>query len=235
MSQQIPLRFPVQSLGFEDLIISSANRAMISAIRNTERWPMPVFCLIGPSASGLTTLLRAWAAERSADYIDVEAMNTGRRAGLEPDGQTAFSMQTADRALDRADLLENTADLLLAISAAQRNRRVILLSARISPGQWPQASADLISRLKSAPLQTMQPPDEALLRGRLRHGFARSYLHLSRNVEDYLVSRMALDYSEIEQAIDKLAGAAADRPVTIPVAREVLGLSDTEDAYIPEE
>ena len=69
-SRQIPLKFPESALSFEDMAITSANRAICSAIRKTDRWPYHAFCLIGPRGSGITTRARAWAAERGATYFE---------------------------------------------------------------------------------------------------------------------------------------------------------------------
>ena len=221
MPSQIPFQFPNDDLDFDDLAITAANRATVAAIRQVERWPFPVFCLVGPPGSGLTTLLKAWAKERDAWFVDIQSEQTIPQLNLEASAR--------DLALDRADLLRDDPTLLLAISAAKRNQTALLLTAQSAPSQWPLVSPDLLSRLKSAPIQQLPAPDEAMLRARLKRGFSSAYLHLTQNVEDYLVSRMGLDYSLIEGAIEKLAGAAADRPVTIPVAREVLGLSELSD------
>ena len=69
----------------------------------------------------------------------------------------------------------------------------------------------------------MPAPDEELMRARLRRACARSYLDLPSVVEDYLVTRLGLDYSQIEQSAELLAGATGERPLTIPLAREILG------------
>ena len=46
------------------------------------------------------------------------------------------------------------------------------------------------------------------------------------SVEDYLVTRVGLDYSQIEHVAELLAGATGDRSLTIPLAREILGDED---------
>ena len=100
---------------------------------------------------------------------------------------------------------------------------MILLTAHTPPSHWVFQSPDLNSRLQSAPLAEVPAPDEELMRARLRRACARSYLDLPNVVEDYLVTRLGLDYSQIEQSAELLAGATGDRPLTIPLAREILG------------
>ena len=222
-ARQIPISFPSQALSFDQIAISDSTRTIIQAIRRVERWPGQVFCIVGPEKSGLTTLLQAWSQERGGQYVDVRATTAPRASAIE-----SFTPKV-DLAIDRADLVQDDSALLLAISAAMRTHNYVLLSGRTPPTQWTALSADLRSRLKAAPIQHIPNPDETLLRGRLKQGFSKAYLHLSQNVEDYLVSRLGLDYSMVETAIDTLAGEAADRPVTIPLVRSVLGFADTED------
>lgn len=214
-SRQIPLKFPEARLGFEDMAITSANRAVCAAVRKTDRWPYHAFCLIGPVGSGVTTLARAWASERQATYIDAQDM-----AKLDlPDIE---SLSERHLAIDNVDALDEAETLLLVLSANKRHRKTILLTAHSPPGSWAVQSPDLISRLKSAPLAELPAPDEELMRTRLRRAFARSCLELPDSVEDYLVTRLGLDYSQIENSAEILAGASGERPLTIPLAREIL-------------
>jgi chromosomal replication initiation ATPase DnaA len=80
----------------------------------------------------------------------------------------------------------------------------------------------LNSRLQAAPLAEIPAPDEELMRARLKRAFARSYLNLPKSVEDYLVTRLGLDYSLIERSAEILAGASGERALTIPLVREIL-------------
>ncbi len=215
--RQLPLQFPATDLSFDTLAVTDTNRAAVHSLRAVERWPQNTLCLIGAQGSGLTTLARAWCQQRGATYISLEDTNGQILDPAELEGR--------DVTLDGADTLCHGETLLMLLTAALRNKTYVLLCARSAPAQWPLASADLLSRLKSVPLVQLGPPDEALFRARLRQGFERAYLHLSQNVEDYLVSRLGLDYSMLEDVIETVAGEAANRPVTIPMVRRVLGLS----------
>ena len=225
-SRQIPIRFPETRLTFEDMAITPANRAICSAIRKPDRWPYHAFCLIGPSGSGVTTLARAWADEREADYIEAKSLS-------EIDIEDIEARTEKDLVIDNVDDLNDAEALLLLLSGIKRHAKHILLAAHSVPAQWRIQSPDLKSRLQAAPLAEIPAPDEELMRARLKRAFSRSYLDLPKTVEDYLVTRLGLDYSLIEHTAETLAGASGDRPLTIPLAREILG--ETEGGELAEE
>lgn len=214
--RQIPIQFPESQLGFDEMAITGANRAICGAIRKPERWPYHAFCLIGPKGSGVSTLARAWAQDRGACYIPVETLSDVIAA----DGE---ALTTQDLVIDDVDALTDAEALLLVLSGIKRHGRYILLAGHTVPAQWRVDSPDLKSRLQAAPLAEIPAPDEELMRARLRRAFARSYLDLPKTVEDYLVTRLGLDYSLIEQSAEILAGASGERALTIPLIREILG------------
>ena len=215
-SRQIPIQFPEASLSFEDMAITDANRAVCAAIRKPERWPYHAFCLIGAAGSGLTTIAKAWANEREAHYFSGDEFSQLGISEIE-------AITATDIAIDDVETLNNAETLLLSLSGIKRRDARILLAAHTIPGLWRIQSPDLLSRLQGAPLAELPAPDEDLMRARLKRAFARSYLDLPKTVEDYLVTRIGLDYSLLEQSLEVLAGASGDRPLTIPLAREILG------------
>ncbi len=216
---QIPLRFPEQSLSFDDMALTDANRGVIASVRKTARWPYHVFCLIGPAQSGLTTIARAWVNEQSGMFLSAEAFSDLSASDIEDLCSSAL-------AIDRADQIQTETLLLNTISAVGRLGGRLLLTAPNAPAQWQSSSRDLASRLKSAPIADLGAPDEALMRARIQRACARAYLVLSKPVEDYLVTRLGLSFAGIEDAVLRLDGAAAKRPLSVPMVREVLGVGD---------
>lgn len=223
--RQLPIRFPEADLDFSTLAITDANRIIITAIRRSQHWPYHVFCLVGSAKSGLTTLAKAWAKECGGNYVtgaDFEKLSS----------DDISKLMATDVAIDRPDLIRDTSNLLFGLSAANRQGTKVLLAATASPSRWAHQSKDLESRLKSAPIAELPAPDEDLMRARLRRACARAYLTLSNPVEDYLVTRLGLEYSAIEDTIEALAGLAVDRPITVPLVREVLGQeTETPDLF----
>ena len=212
---QIPLSFPERSLSFAEMKLTGANRAAIAAVRQVARWPYHVFCLVGPAQSGLSTIALAWAHENAGEVYTADAF-----ADLSPSQLDAVADGSV--ALDRADLVGDQARLLQLISSAERRGGRVLMTAHAAPSHWTVASPDLASRLRSAPIAGLAPPDEALMRARLQRAFARHFLALSPVLEDYLVVRLGQSYAHIEDTVAQLSGAAAGRAVTVPLARELL-------------
>ncbi|GAB5455052.1 MAG: DnaA regulatory inactivator HdaA [Henriciella sp.] len=215
-SRQIPIQYPEARLNFEDMAVTDANRSVCAAIRKPDRWPYHAFCLIGAAGSGITTIAKAWADERQARYFSGSDFSKLGISEIE-------AITATDLAIDDVETLTNAETLLLSLSGIKRHDTRILLAAHTVPSQWRIQSPDLRSRLQGAPLAELPAPDEDLMRARLRRAFARTYLDLPKTVEDYLVTRIGLDYSLIEQSAETLAGASGDRPLTIPLAREILG------------
>lgn len=215
-SRQIPLQFPESALSFEDMAITAANRAICAAIRNTERWPYHAFCLIGPKGSGITTLARAWADDLDATYFTASDLAALDLPEIERTTENNI-------VIDDVDALNGAEMLLLMLSGIKRHQKSILLTGHTAPAQWSFRSPDLNSRLQAAPLAQLPAPDEELMRARFERAFARSALVPPKSVQDYLVTRVGLDYSQIENVAEMLAGATGDRPLTIPLVREILG------------
>lgn len=215
-STQIPLQFPEARLNFETMEISSANRAICAALRNVSRWPYHAFCLIGPFGSGVTTLASAWAEDREGNYLHASEFNRIKHKDID-------TLASKDVVIDDIDLLKKADGLLMLLSSVKRHDTHVLLTSHTVPSTWQFQSPDLNSRLQAAPIAEIPAPDEDLMRARLRRAFARSVLDLPQSVEDYLVTRLGLDYSQIEHSVERLAGASGERPLTIPLAREILG------------
>lgn len=215
-STQIPLQFPEAKLSFETMEISGANRAICAALRNVSRWPYHAFCLIGVPGSGVSTLATAWATDRNGRYLTAQDLTQIKLKDVD-------QLASRDVAIDDVDGLRKADALLMLLSSVKRHGTHVLLSSHLVPSMWKFQSPDLNSRLQAAPLAEIPAPDEELMRARLRRAFSRSVLDLPESVEDYLVTRLGLDYSQIEHSVERLAGASGERPLTIPLAREILG------------
>lgn len=214
-SGQIPLRFPEQFLSFEEMVVTASNRGVIAAVRRVDHWPYHVFCLVGPPQSGLTTIAREWAKERSGIYL--KAVECAKLTL-----QDIETMASGNLVVDGADDMHAQANLLNLVGASERSGGRLLLASHQAPSQWQTPSPDLASRLKSAPIGDLGAPDEDLMRGRIKRACARAYLNLPQAVEDYLVIRLGLNFEAIEDAVLRLDGAVTGKAISVPLAREVL-------------
>ncbi|MFT5181618.1 MAG: chromosomal replication initiation ATPase DnaA, partial [Alphaproteobacteria bacterium] len=101
----------------------------------------------------------------------------------------------------------------------------ILFSARMPPGRWAIALADLRSRLNALPAVTIAPPDDAVLGAVLLKLFTDRQLQVSAEVIQFAVTRMERSFEAAERLVAAVdtAALASRRGVTVPLLREVFG------------
>lgn len=214
---QLSFAFPAGPLRFGQLVVTPANQAAVSIIRQPGKWPTAVFCITGPRRCGLSTLLQAWSEETGATYFTVDEFTKLKPAQLDKlAGQFV--------AIDDADRVATSETLLTFINQTSKEGGRLLLASSRSPSQWPVTSADLKSRLNSMPVVEVLPPDEAMLIGRLRTAAARHYLKLEPEIIAYLSPRLDLTYEAIEAFAEKLSHGVTTtgRAPSVPLAKEVL-------------
>lgn len=214
---QMSFAFPAGPLRFGQMVVTPANQAAVSIIRQPSKWPTPVFCVTGPPRSGLTTLLQAWCEETDGVFFDAGAFTKLKPAKLD-------KLAGKFVAVDNADKVVANEKLLTLINQIAKDDGRLLLSATSSPSQWPVQSADLKSRLNSMSIVEILPPDEAMLTGRLKAAAARHYLKLEPEVVAYLAPRLDLTYEAIEAFAEKLSHGVTTtgRAPSVPLAKEVL-------------
>ncbi|MEZ6000736.1 hypothetical protein [Hyphomonas sp.] len=214
---QMSFAFPAGPLRFGELVVTPANQAAVSIVRQPSKWPTPVFCVTGPPRSGLTALLQAWCVETDGIYFDAGAISKLKSANMD-------ELAGKFVAVDNADKVAANEKLLTLINQISKEGGRLLLSAASSPSQWPVTSADLKSRLNSMSIVEILPPDEAMLVGRLKAAAARHYLKLEPEVIAYLAPRLDLTYETIEAFAEKLSHGVTTtgRAPSVPLAKEVL-------------
>lgn len=223
------LEFPAQALGLGALELTSSNDTAMTIIRNPADWPTPALCLVGAPKAGKTTMARAWAADLGGEMLLPDQLDRMKH-------ETLTAASTGLVVVDDADSARNEDNLLSLINLTASAGGRVLLTARSTPGGWRVKSADLASRLRSMPLAEIGPPDEAMLRGRLRAAGRRSYMRFSEELLDFLVVRLGRSYAGLEDYVTRLSGAVSDlnRAPTIPLARDVLQAGGAFE-YAPED
>ena len=220
--------FPAGPMRFEDMVITPSNQAAIGIVRQPDKWPTPVFCITGPLRCGLTTILQAWCEEMDGTYLTAAELPKLKSA-------EANALAGGRVAVDDADKVAANEKLLSFINRTGEQGGRLLLAASTSPSQWPVTSADLKSRLNSMPIAEIQPPDEAMLTGRVQAAAARHFLRLEPEVISYLAPRLDLTYEAIEAFAEKLSHGVTTtgRAPSVPLAKEVLeamGLAAPDEA-----
>jgi chromosomal replication initiation ATPase DnaA len=174
------------------LAITEANRAAADWLASPGLWPVPVTLLVGAAGSGKSHLA-SWFSARTAGQV-VEA---AERA--DPEG------------------------LFHAWNAASRDQP-LLLTSTLLPRDWGHGLPDLASRLAATPLIRLGEPDDDLLAAVITKLFAERGIRVGEDLVRWLLVRIERSLGAAQAVVAALdeAALARRRPVTIPLAREVI-------------
>lgn len=219
-SKQIPFDFDHRpALGGEDFLVAPCNAEAVAWVERWPDWPNTALAIVGPRGAGKTHLAHVFQALSHAPVIT--------RSILREEG--------ADRVLDRqpALVLEDVEafigvgleeELLHLYNLAREGEVRLLLTAETPPARWSIALKDLSSRLNTAQVAEIRPPDDALLTALVVKQFADRQLGVDQDVLTYMLARMDRSFAgvrDLVQAIDE-AALAEKRAITIPLVRRVL-------------
>jgi chromosomal replication initiation ATPase DnaA len=197
-----------------DFLVSDSNRAAFELIERWPDWPARALVLHGPAGSGKTHLAHLWCARAGALFL---------AGGAVPRPQEP----TASVAVDNAERADERSLLHLYNLTLERGGG-LLLTMPAPPARLAIGLADLASRLRSLPIVGIARPDDRLLTTVLAKHFADRQLRVVPEVLAYLVARIERSFAgaaDIAARLDQL-GLETRRPVTIKLAREVLGAED---------
>jgi chromosomal replication initiation ATPase DnaA len=214
---QLPLDLPHHpALGREDFLVAPANAAAVGWLDRWPDWPAPALTLAGPPGSGKTHLGQVFGHLSGAVLLAPEALAQTSPRDLAGAARAVL--------LDEAEHAAEEPLFHLYNLMAERGGHLLLL-ARAAPARWGIALPDLRSRLLAAPVAELAPPDDALLAALLIKLFADRQLRVRKEVVVWLVSRIERSFAAAQRAVAALdqAALAQHRPITVPLARGVLG------------
>lgn len=218
-NRQLKFDFPETGHTLDTLAVTDANRTAISLLKRWPDWRTAAFCLVGEKRSGLTTAAQAWCDLSGGALLSAKALGKLSHKKIS-------ALAEAPVAIDRADKVENDDNLLSLINLSASHGGTLLLTGRQPPARWRARLPDLQSRLSAMTLLELGPPDDEMLRIRLRAAMKRRYLKLPEAVEDYVIMRLERSYAAIESFVKELHELSDEREVTIPLAREILDEMD---------
>lgn len=192
----LPLNWPAAD-ATDAFIVTPSNETAVKRIHAFGTWPVSTMILTGPRKSGRSLFGRLFAARVGATLID--------------------NAETQDES-----------DLFHGWNDAQGRRRPLLLIADAPPPVWHAALPDLRSRLSATPVVAFGDPDEALIAQLITHLLERRGIVVLPELIAYLSPRVERSHHAVITLVDKLDAASLSRrrPLTVPLAREVLTVDD---------
>ena len=184
--------------------------------------------LAGPAGTGkthlsLATCAAAEAAGRHAAYLPLQAA-----AGRMRDALDALERATVV-ALDGVDAIAGNRDDEVALFDFHNRARTagvsLLYAGRAAPDGLALALPDLRSRLSQCARIVLTPLDDEGRREVLRERARRRGLSVDPAALEWLMRRVGRDLGGLARLFDRLdkASLAAQRKLTVPFLREVLG------------
>lgn len=194
MSQiALPLDWPADE-ATDAFIVTPSNEAAVRRIEAFATWPVAAMILTGPRKSGRSLFARIFASQTGATVVD------------------------------DAEARDEIA-IFHAWNDAQRRRQPLLLIADAAPPAWVLKLADLRSRLSATPIVSFGAPDEDLIARLTARLLERRGIAAAPEMIAYVTPRIERTHLAVLALVDKLdmASLSNRRPVTIPLARLVLG------------
>jgi chromosomal replication initiation ATPase DnaA len=178
--EQLVFDIPVHaSLSIEDFVVGPNNEKAVKLVEIWPDWPGHCLVLVGQKASGKSHLAGIWRIKAKALLIDPDKNDWAK---LFQKGQPVL--------VENAHLVKNEEGLFHIYNWTKETGGHFLLTAQHPPSKWNLKLADLSSRLKTAPLATIDLPDDKLLASILTKHFSDRQIIVEDKVIRYLVLRI---------------------------------------------
>ncbi len=215
MPSQLTLSWEMSpALGRGDFIVADGNRQAVTFIDSWPNWHGPA-AIHGPTGSGKSHLVAAWAAAADAKILTASALNLETVAQL--GAQDAIAIEDVDNAL-ASDIRDR------ALFALFERGTPFLLTGREPATNWPTVLPDLTSRFNALLSFPVWAPDDALLAALARKLFADRQLQVPEAVIAQMIVSLERSPSAIRDFVAPAdaRGLAEKRAVTTALLRELL-------------
>lgn len=204
--------------GREDFLVASPNEAAVALIDSWPDWPDRIIALSGPEGSGKTHLAEVWKSASGAVAVEPAQLSAADIPVLVSKGALILEdLSELDPAGERA--------LFHLINLVRAEGASLLITSREPVARLPLKLPDLVSRLRALPAAELGAPDDALLSGILVKLFEDRQLRVTPQVVSYLASRIERSVAAARKTVAELdrTSLSGKRPITVPLAAEILG------------
>ncbi|MBO6503546.1 MAG: hypothetical protein JJ850_13925 [Kordiimonadaceae bacterium] len=201
-----------------DFVVAPCNS---DAFTFVDRWldsPFHFGAVIGPSGSGKSHLLGGWLREHGATKL----LPTAQLSDVEPGG--LYVADDIDQVGKNGEHVYSDELLFHMFNWSKEQRAKVLVSARTPPNQWGRQLPDLVSRLGTVPIASIDQPDDQILSVMLIKSFSDRQLQVDLQVINYILGRMPRTYAAAKQLANDLdnMALAEKRRITKDLARRCL-------------
>lgn len=175
--------------------------------------------LMTPANAQAVSLLRDWARWPSPATLLVGPPRSGRSLM-----GRLFVAESGGALVDDADSADEE-QLFNQWNMARDSCRPLLLIAREAPPLWAVALPDLRTRLATAAVARIAPPDEAITAALIAQGLARAGSAYAPNLPEFVARRVTRCYQSIDRVVSALnaESLSSARKLTVAMARAALG------------
>jgi chromosomal replication initiation ATPase DnaA len=168
------------ALEAEDFLISRSNQAAADFVDRWPDWPSASAVVVAPARAGKTHLANVWRLKSGAARLEAKRICEADVARFS--GPLLIEDLHAGIGEERV--------LFHLLNLTREEKRSLLITSRVPPGELSVALPDLRSRLRALPVVAIEPPDEALLKAVLVKHFADRQLAVEPHVIGYIALHM---------------------------------------------
>ena len=193
MNDQLILKFPTyQAYKKEDFYVSPSNQEAYDFINNWPKWIKRIINIFGPSGSGKSHLASILKNKTSCLKIDSNELN-----------EKIFLKFKTKEALIIENLNEKISEKLLFSlwNIALQDNKYLLITSIKPISSYKFKLTDLISRVKSSLIISINLPSDDLISVILAKNFSDKQIKIEKKHIDYIVKRIDRSYEKISQFI----------------------------------
>lgn len=219
ITKQLPFDL-VQPVSFDlaDFVVAPCNAVAVAFLDVWATNPSHFGAVVGPAGSGKSHLLAGWASENDAIAVDPRMNVSDLKAG------GSYIVDDVDQLSGDGNFLFSDEYLFHLFNWSKEIGAKVLVGAQTPPNRWERSLPDLMSRLGTIPVASIEEPDDQILSAVMVKLFSDKQLQVDLEVINYLLGRMPRTFEAAKQLVEELdrMALAEKRRITKDLARRCL-------------